>query len=91
MAKKPRVRFVTTGRTLKREDDRKQIVREPERGNEPPAGPVDYEKLWKNIRLDGSIFWDEFLKVQERLCEPCRKEFTEVMQAAHKKAWGSRA
>lgn len=89
MAGKKRVRFVTKGRTLEKEDARKSIVREPERGNVPPSGPVDYERLWKNIRLDSSIFWDEFLKIAERLCPACKKEFTETLQSAQRKAFGS--
>jgi hypothetical protein len=85
--KKPRVKFVTTGKPVQDQDARQNVVRD-QPDVEEPAGPVDYEKLWRNLRYDSDTFWREFLKVQSELCDGCRARFNQAMQAAQAKAFG---
>jgi hypothetical protein len=89
MRKGGRARQITTGRALKEEDDLTRIVRDPSQGplDVHHDAPVDYEKMWKNLRVDADIFWSNFLpQVQAGLCKGCQEHFTKVFTVANKKA-----
>lgn len=90
MKKKNKVRFVTKGRTLEKADSTLGITRISEPGdalNEHHDGPVNYEKMWKGLRIDAEIFWNHFLpNVQAGFCKPCQEHFTKVFTEANKKA-----
>ena len=85
---KGRAKHITTGAALQKEDDKTRSVRIQDPLAQHHDGPVDYEKLCRYMREDGGVFWQEFLKVQKKLCQPCLSAFTEAMQTARRKAYG---
>lgn len=89
MKKGGRVRQITTGRALKEEDDKTCSVREESDLIVHHDAPVDFERLWKNIRTDSDIFWRHFLPtIQAKLCPSCLKAFQEVYEEARRKGFG---
>lgn len=85
--KRGRARQITTGRALKEEDDRTRAIRLAIEG-EHYDGDVNFERLWKNIRIDSAIFWEHFLKIQTKLCPADFALFREFYQEARRKGFG---